>query len=71
MPLLPFSLPLQELPVGYSWEEGRDLSALSTDTAPYTAIDQRDMFLERKRCVVCGAASMIERCQVVGKEMVS
>ena len=65
-PLLPFSLPLQDQPpAGYGWE-GRDFSVLSTE-----AINQRDMFLGRTRCVVCGMTPLLEGCHIVGQEIVS
>jgi len=68
LPLFPLPLPNQP-PDGYGWEE-RDFSVLSTTTAFDTSIDQRDRFLGRERCVVCGEDDdiVLQRCYIVGEE---
>lgn len=70
MPLLPFSLPLQKQPpVGYGWEEGHDFSVPMTTTGFCQTVDQRDRFLGQTCCVVCGVASILECCHIVGQEI--
>ena len=70
VPLISFSLPLQDRPpVGYGWER-RDSLVLSTTTASYDA--HRDKFLGDKRCVICGSeVDLFEDCPIVGQEIVS
>lgn len=67
-PLSTFLLPLPSNgpPTGYSWE-GHDMSVLSTTTAFNTGIDERDIFLGKRRCVVCGesADAMLQYCYVI------
>ncbi|CAA7260764.1 unnamed protein product [Cyclocybe aegerita] len=67
-PLPPFSLPLpaRDPPLGYGWE-ARDVSALSTTTAFDTGIDQRDVFLGRPRCIVCGmdVRTILQHCHII------
>ncbi|KIL67615.1 hypothetical protein M378DRAFT_267517 [Amanita muscaria Koide BX008] len=55
LPLFPLPLPNQP-PDGYRWEEGT-LSEISTTTAFKTGIDERDKFLERRCCIICGEGS--------------
>jgi len=68
MSLPEFPLPLSPNgpPVGYGWEE-RDMSVLSTTTACDTGIDQRDIFLGTRRCIICGvkSRSVLQHCHVI------
>lgn len=45
-------------PIGYSWE-GSDISDVSTSTAFEDKIGQRDRFLGRRRCVICGISDCL------------
>ncbi|KAG6835003.1 hypothetical protein H0H93_005678 [Arthromyces matolae] len=67
MPPLPtFSLPLTSgnPPAGYGWSD-RDFSAISTTTAFQSAIDNRDVFFGRPRCIVCGYPTTLEHCHII------
>ncbi|KAM6504521.1 hypothetical protein JOM56_001464 [Amanita muscaria] len=76
MPPLPqLTLPLpNQLPDGYGWEN-RESSTLQTttySTAFDTGIDDRDTFLGKKRCIVCGAQNSLVRrslhhCHIIPK----
>jgi len=49
----------------------RDVETVSglSDTAEFdTELDGRDVFLGRRRCVVCGEKCFLERCHIVGRE---
>ena len=67
-PLHTFGLPLPQSapPTGYGWSD-RALSALSTTTAFHAELDQRDRFLGRCRCIICGVsiARILEHCHVI------
>ncbi|KAM6504524.1 hypothetical protein JOM56_001467 [Amanita muscaria] len=64
---LPVPLPNQPL-VGYHWEDG-DISVFSTTTACHTAINERDKFLGKTRCVICGYyGSVIQPCHIINPE---
>ncbi|PPQ71584.1 hypothetical protein CVT26_010552 [Gymnopilus dilepis] len=67
-PLPQFPLPLSSdgPPIGFGWE-GREMSALSTTTAFDTGIDQRDIFLGKRRCIVCGAGRrvVLQHCYII------
>ena len=52
----PIPLPPNQPPDGYRWEE-HDLSVLSTTTMFITAISNRDKFLGKLCCVICGFGS--------------
>jgi len=59
-------LPPHAPPSGYGWSD-RALSTLSTTTAFYIGLDQRDQFLGQCRCVICGiyGSGTIDHCQVI------
>jgi hypothetical protein len=75
----PFPLPLPNKPPDtYAYrleasddlEDGDDYDSVSAlATAFNTGIDQRDSFLGRKRCVICGMgdAMVLRRCHIVGQ----
>ena len=46
-------------------QSDRPISELSTTTAFNTGIDERDVFLGRMRCVVCGVGYVLEYCHVL------
>ncbi|KAI9462245.1 hypothetical protein HD554DRAFT_2196012 [Boletus coccyginus] len=68
-PLSEFQLPLPPdgPPPGYRWKH-HPASQQSTTTAFKTRIDQRDTFLGRPRCVVCGlydeTVVMVQHCHI-------
>ncbi|PPQ67945.1 hypothetical protein CVT26_005825 [Gymnopilus dilepis] len=66
LPLFPLPLSSNGPPIGYGWE-GRDMSALSTTTAFNTGIDQRDIFLGERRCIVCGERGniVLQHCHII------
>jgi len=53
LPLIPTPLSTGGPPAGYGWEE-RAIPHLTATTAFNTGIDQRDRFLGRRWCVICG-----------------
>ncbi|KAF9476074.1 hypothetical protein BDN70DRAFT_952691 [Pholiota conissans] len=63
--MAPLSTFLRPLPSnrspGYSWEE-YNASVISTTTAFNTVVDQRDTFLGRPRCLICG----LDDCHIIG-----
>ncbi|KAH8994922.1 hypothetical protein EDB92DRAFT_1934172 [Lactarius akahatsu] len=68
-PLPPFPLPLPtQPPDGYGREECA-LSILSTTTAFEVSIRERDRFLGRMRCVICGIAgsTLLQHCHIIGQ----
>ncbi|KAH9068382.1 hypothetical protein EDB83DRAFT_2290756 [Lactarius deliciosus] len=68
-PLPPFPYPLaDQLPDGYGREECA-LSILSTTTAFEASIRERDRFLGRMRCVICGIAggTLLQYCHIIGQ----
>ncbi|KAH9178216.1 hypothetical protein EDB89DRAFT_1843740 [Lactarius sanguifluus] len=68
-PLPPFPLPLAtQPPDGYGREECA-LSILSTTTAFEVSIRERDRFLGRMRCVICGIAgsTLLQHCHIIGQ----
>ncbi|KAH9037829.1 hypothetical protein EDB85DRAFT_1860977 [Lactarius pseudohatsudake] len=68
-PLPPFPLPLADQPPdGYGCEE-RSLSVLSTTTAFKDSIEERDTFLGRPRCIVCGITTrmILQCCYIIGQ----
>ncbi len=67
LPQLPVPLPNQPLD-GYRPEE-RDVSVLSPTAAFDVVINQRDKFLGRKRCVICGNDDdmVLQPCHIVGQ----
>jgi hypothetical protein len=62
----PLPLPLNQPPPGFGWEE-RDMSVSSSTTAINTAIDQRDTFLGKRRCIICGSATrlVLQYCHII------
>ena len=68
VPLSTFPLPLppNDPPAGYGWEE-TDMSVLSTTTAFNSGVDDRDTFLGRRRCIVCGQADhiLLQHCHII------
>ena len=69
MPLFsPFQLPLSQngVPTGYEWGE-RDISVESSNTAFDARINERDIFLGSKCCVVCGCDiyGALERSHII------
>jgi hypothetical protein len=66
IPLSLFPLPLQPFnpPAGYGWEE-RDSSTPSATTTFDTGLDQRDTFLGRRRCIICGEDIAVNRCHII------
>ena len=66
LPTFGFPLPQRAPPTGYDCSD-RDLSALSTTTAFNTGIDQRDRFLGKLRCVICGdhGGGSLEHCHII------
>ncbi|EJD04317.1 uncharacterized protein FOMMEDRAFT_167528 [Fomitiporia mediterranea MF3/22] len=69
-PLSAFPLPLllDHPPSGYGWEE-RSVSILSTSSACDVRIDERDRFLGRACCVICGLRGgyLLQHCYIVGQ----
>jgi len=67
-PLPTFGLPLpqREPPIGYGWSD-HELLVLSTTTAFNTRLNQRDRFLGRCRCIICGysSARILEHCYII------
>ena len=66
-PLPTFGLPLPERPPsGYGWSDS-PMSTLSTTTAFNNGIDQRDRFLGKIRCVICGdhGTGSLEHCHII------
>ncbi|KAK7038716.1 hypothetical protein VNI00_010600 [Paramarasmius palmivorus] len=67
-PLTLFTLPLppDAPPKGYGWEN-RTASELSCTTAFVTGLDDRDKFLGKCRCVVCGEDddAALEHCHII------
>ncbi|TDL25673.1 hypothetical protein BD410DRAFT_813414 [Rickenella mellea] len=66
-PLVMFPLPLPAVPPpGYGWAE-REFSDLSTSTAFNAGIDERDTFLGKRACIVCGINSRptLHRCHII------
>ncbi|KIM74763.1 hypothetical protein PILCRDRAFT_14201 [Piloderma croceum F 1598] len=63
---LALPLPLHGPPSGYGWSDGA-LSALSTTTAFYAGLEQRDQFLGECRCVICGyyGSGSLEHCHII------
>ncbi len=64
-----FPLPLPNAPPDqFGWEE-RDMSLISTNTACNTGIDQRDIFLGTRRCIICGEADdlVLQHCHIIGQ----
>ena len=41
------------------------MSRLSATTAFIAGIDERDTFLGRRRCVICGTPRALEHCQII------
>jgi len=65
MASLALPLPPDAPPPGFGWAD-RDFSALSTTTAFHAGLDQRDQFLGKCRCVVCGDyGRAIEHCYII------
>ncbi|KAH9002950.1 hypothetical protein EDB86DRAFT_2826778 [Lactarius hatsudake] len=68
-PLPPFPYPLEDQPPdGYGREECA-LSTLSTTTAFEVSIRERDRFLGRMRCVICGivGSTLLQYCHIIGQ----
>ena len=66
-PLPSFPLPLpKRLPPGYDYEE-HDMSDVSETTAFKAGVDQRDTFLGRRCCIVCGVwgEAVLGRCYII------
>ena len=65
--------PLELFPLPYTTSEAprglfRDVQTLTGHpdaTAFDTGLDGRDVFLGRRRCVVCGASPFLQRCHIV------
>jgi hypothetical protein len=66
LPVFPLPLLPNNVPDGYGWEE-RDMSALSTTTTFKTGIDQRDTFLGKRRCIICGltVGHVLRHCHII------
>ncbi|KAL5536861.1 hypothetical protein ACEPAF_684 [Sanghuangporus sanghuang] len=67
-PLPTFQLPLIPggPPDGFGWEQ-REFSDLSRTTAFIAGINERDKFLGRNRCVICGIRTSLELCYIIPK----
>ena len=63
MPLPTISLPLPANgpPFGYDWKD----RAMSTTTSFDTALSNRDRFLGKRRCVVCGIGISLDQCHII------
>jgi hypothetical protein len=62
----PLPLPMNGPPLRYGLEE-REMSLESTTSAFNAGIDQRDTFLGRRRCIICGSSirDVLEYCHIV------